>query len=112
MKPIKTKLTPDQIFALDKLMEQLPDYQPKKELEKVTKSILMDCEDKIHTRYRKILKSQDIFNQNKTVSLELKYHEAFALTIFIELQLPTIPALEKKHNDLLMLRNYLHPKLL
>lgn len=112
MKPIKTKVTPDQILALEKLMEQLPQFTPSQELQKVTKSIMTDVSDKIHVRYRKIIKSQDLFNSKKKIALELKYHEAFATTIFIELMLPTIPTLEKAHNDLLMFRNYLHPKLL
>lgn len=112
MNPIKTKVTPDQIMALEKLMQQLPNFKPTQELQKVTKSIITDVADKVHSRYRKISKSPNLFNEKKKTTIELKYHEAFALTVFIELQLPTIPTMEKAHNDLLMLRNYLHPKLI
>lgn len=111
MKPIKTKVTPDQILALEKLMAQLPQFTPNQELQKATKSIMADVSDKIHVRYRKIITSHDLFNSKKKIAMELKYHEAFATTIFIELMLPTIPILEKAHNDLLMFRNYLHQQL-
>ena len=111
MKPIKTRLTPDQIIALETLLEQLPTFTPIEEMAKLTKSIVTDVADKVHSRYRKMIKSNSLFDAKKTIGLELKYHEAFAIVIFIEIMLPTIPPMVKKHNDLFMLHNYLHQKL-
>lgn len=111
MKPIKTKVTPDQIIALETLLEQLPNFNPTEQMAKLTKSIITDVADKVHSRYRKVIKSHDLFDSKKTVGLVLKYHEAVAITIFIELMLPGISPSLKKHNDLLMLHNYLHQKL-
>ena len=42
MKTIKTKVTPDQIMALEKLMEQLVDFKPTAISNKVVKSVLED----------------------------------------------------------------------
>jgi hypothetical protein len=112
MKPIKTKVTPDQIMALEKLMEQLQDFKPTTISNKVVKSVLEDVADKIHVRYRKIIKSADLFNTKKTISLELKYHEAASIHTFIQMAISNIPKEEKAHNDLLRLSNLLHPKLL
>jgi hypothetical protein len=111
MKPIKTRLTPDQIIALETLLEQLPNWTPNDQIARLTKSIIVDVADKVHSRYRKVIKSHDLFDAKKTIGLELKFHEAFAVTIFIEIMLPKIPPTLKKHNDLFMLHNYLHQKL-
>lgn len=108
---MKLKITPDQIMVLEKLMNQLSDYNAEQELQKVAKSILFDISDKIHARYRKIIKTNDLFNSNKKIDLELKYHEAFAVKVFINWMLPTIPTMEKAHNDLLKLSIDLDQKL-
>lgn len=112
MKSIKTKVTPDQIMALEKLMEQLVDFKPTTISNKVIKSILEDVADKIHVRYRKIIKSTDLFNTKKTISLELKYQEAASMHTFIQMSLPNIPKQEKAYNDLFKLSNDLHQKLI
>lgn len=111
MKPIKTKLTPDQVFALEEIMKHLPKFTPTQELEKVTKSIILEVADKINVKYRKIVKSHDLFNARTKISFELKYHEAFALVVYTELMLPAIDSTTKPHNDLLMLHNHLHQKI-
>ena len=111
MKPIKSKPTPDQIMALEKLMEQLPSFNPMTRNNRVIKSILLEASEKIHTRYRKLVKNSDLFSPKKTFPLELKYHEASALNLFIQIMLPSIPRLEKAHNDLLQFYNYLDQKL-
>lgn len=111
MKPIKTKVTPDQIMALEELMEQLVDFKPTAISNKVVKSVLEDVADKIHVRYRKITKSTDLFNAKKPIGLELKYHEAASMHTFIQMSLPNIPKQEKAHNDLFKLSNDLHQKL-
>ncbi len=112
MKPIKTKCTPDQIMALEKLMEQLGEFNPKAITNKTVKSILEEVAEKIHTKYRKLIKSADLFNTKKTINLELKYHEAASMQTFIQLALPNFPKTEKAHNDLLKLCNELHQKLI
>ncbi|MDI6049584.1 hypothetical protein QLS31_07055 [Flavobacterium sp. XS2P24] len=112
MKTIKTKVTPDQIMALEKLMEQLVDFKPPAISNKVVKSVLEDVADKIHVRYRKIIKSADLFNAKKTIGLELKYHEAASIYTFIQMSLCNIHKEEKAYNDLLKLSNYLHQKLI
>lgn len=111
MKPIKTKCTPDQVMALEKLMEQLQDFKPTAISNKVVKSILEDVAEKIHVRYRKIIKSSDLFNAKKTIVLELKYHEAASIHMFIQMAISNIPKVEKAHNDLLKLSLDLHQKL-
>ncbi|RTY64391.1 hypothetical protein [Flavobacterium sp. LB2P53] len=111
MKPIKTKVTPDQIMALEKLMNQIEDYKAISLEEKVTRSVLFDISDKIHARYRKIIKSVDLFSNKKLIGLELKFHEGYALYSFIQIFLPKIPNQEKAHNDLLKLSLDLHQKL-
>jgi hypothetical protein len=112
MKPIKIKVSPDQIMAMEKMMNQLEGYKPTTVEEKVIRSMLFDVADKIHTRYRKIIKSADLFNGKKPIGLELKFHETYALYSFTQFFLPKIPNQEKAYNDLLKLSNLLHPKLL
>jgi hypothetical protein len=111
MKPIKCKPTPDQIMALEKLMEQLPLFNPMNRNNRVIKSILVEVADKIHIRYRKLLKTANLFNNDKTISLELKYHEVSAIHLFIQIMLPDIPNQEKRYNDLLQFSNFLNQKL-
>lgn len=111
MKPIKTKVTPDQIVSLERLMVLLEEYKPTTIEEKATTSILFDISDKIHTRYRKLIKSEDLFNSKKPIGLELKCHEAYTLFCTIQIYLPKLPNQEKAYNDLLKFNNDLHQKL-
>lgn len=98
-------------MALEKMMSQLEEYKPTSIEEKVTRSVLFDISDKIHARYRKIIKSSDLFNNKKPIGLELKFHEVYALYSFIQIFLPKIPNQEKAHNDMLKLSLDLHQKL-
>jgi hypothetical protein len=111
MKPIKSKPTPDQIIVLEKLMEQLPNFQPLSRDNKVIRSILVEVAEKIHTRYRKLVRSSDLFTSDKTIGLELKYHEASAILLFIQIMLPNLPAQGKERNDLFQFSNFLDKKL-
>lgn len=111
MKPIKTKLTPDQIMALEKLLEKTLTHVPTTTDQKLTKSILTDVSEKVHKMYRSVIKTTDLFNEKKTKSLTLKWHEAGVLEAIILFSLQGIPVTEKAHNDLLMLSNQIHPKL-
>jgi hypothetical protein len=112
MKPIKLKITPDQILALEKLLEDVLLKPAIKIDEKLTKSILSDVAEKVHKMYRDILKSRDLFNEKKKKSIQLKWHEGGVLSAIILYSLQAIPATEKAHNDLLMLSNDLHKEII
>lgn len=105
---IETKLTSDQIFAVAKLLEQVYDTYPEiKKQDKLVRSIAFDIADKFTTKQRTIYKSNTLFDQKKKYRVTLKFHEAVTLNVIIAYFLPSIPATEKAHNDLLMLRNKL-----
>lgn len=107
LNPITAKLTIDQIVALESMMCSLEKYKPKSIEEKVTYSVIIDLSDKINKPYNKIIKSTDLFNANKKVKIQLKFHEAFALVGFVDMHLKTLHKESKPHNDLLQISLFL-----
>lgn len=110
---VETKLTADQIFAVAKLLEQVYETYPSANPDqKLTRSISFDLADKFTAKQRSVYKSNSLFDAKKRYKMTFKYHEAFTLYAIVQYFLPMIPKNEKAQNDLLMLSNKIHIKLL
>lgn len=105
MNPIKAKFTPDLIIALENIMKDFARWEVATTDQKVAKSILVEVAEKIHTRYRKITKSSDLFTAKKTISIELKFYELVHLLIFIKVRMDNIDRVSKTYNDFLKFIN-------
>jgi hypothetical protein len=66
---------------------------------------LIDVAEKIHLRYRKIIKTTDLFNTKKKVSVEFKFHELVNLIVFIKVRMDNVDKTSKVHNDFLQFLN-------
>ena len=105
---ITIKTTPDQVLALDKVLEALDIFEVQSPEGKSVKSICYDCQDKVSKLSKKLKRSTDLFNNKKTHSLNLKYHEAYALLEYVNHMLPSTG-----HNlDLQQVHDQLHQKLI
>lgn len=88
---IKLQLKPDTIIALDKLLEMLWDLpESLDKRENVYKSIGFDLAEKFSSKAKNLIKKADLFN-DKPKSINLKYHEAWALEIIIKELLEHFP---------------------
>ena len=75
MKKIPLSLSPDQLFALEKLLNQLYDFSPTTSEGFATKSACLDVAELVHRKYRKTCGDVDLFNSKKEITINLKYHE-------------------------------------
>lgn len=83
MKKIPLSLSPDQLFALEKLLNQLRDFSPTTAEGFAIKSACLDVTELVHRKYRKTCGEIDIFNEKKKIKINLKYHEAYHLLQYI-----------------------------
>lgn len=88
MKKITLPLLADEAFALDKLLNQVPDFLPKTPQGKAMKSICLETSDRVHKLVRKLQKDTDLFHAKKKAKIDLKYHEAYAIFELINALLP------------------------
>lgn len=103
--------TADQVFAIAKLLEQVFNLYPATTQEqKSIRSIAFDLEEKFSDKRKKLIKTQTLFEQDKTHSIKLKYHEELALQTIISDLLDIVDEIKAK-NDLRIVSNYLHQKL-
>lgn len=110
---IELKLTSDQIFAAATLFENI--YQaamPNTIKDKVTRSISFEISDKLTSKKHSLYKSNNLFEVKKKHKITFKYHEANTLYEVIEYFLPEYSKEGKAHNDLFMLKNTIHQKLI
>ena len=89
MKKIILPLTPDQVFALDKLMQQLPLWKPTTPQAKAGKSICLEVSSRINKISHKIKQEADLFNPKKKEKIDLKFYEAYAVFEFVNTFLPS-----------------------
>ncbi len=83
MKKIPLSLSPDQLFALEKLLNQLHDFSPTTPEGFSAKSASLDVAELVHRKYRKACGDVDLFNSKKEITINLKYHELYHLFRFI-----------------------------
>lgn len=78
---IKLKLTPDTILAIDGLLSRFYAINTvgSTKSERVLLSIMYELAEIFEKRAKKIIRSTDLFNAKKKISITLKYHEAWAL---------------------------------
>jgi predicted site-specific integrase-resolvase len=113
MKPIKLEITPDQIMALEKLMNQVDSlYKPTTPQGKAIRSISFEVSDKINSRYRKLLKNTDLFKNKKPVEIAFNYHQAFALFEILNTLLPHINCDVSTKTEFQKTHDFLHQKLI
>lgn len=103
IRDIKPNLKIDQVFALEKLMNEVEKKKPKTIDECVAYSVSLEIAEKINKLYVKTTKSTDLFSKDKTVKMSLKFFEAYSLLVLILTYLKTIDKESKPHNDLLTL---------
>jgi aspartyl/asparaginyl-tRNA synthetase len=102
------KITPDQVLALDKVLEASKFFEVQTPESRAVKSICYDCQDKVSKLAKKLKRSLDIFNNKKKHTINLKYHEAYALLEYLNHMLPFAG-----HNlDLQQVHDQLHQKLI
>jgi hypothetical protein len=105
------KLTADQVFALEKLLQQVYNLYPATTQEqKATRSIAFDLDEKFSSKRKQIIKNNNLFEQKKRYKISLKYHEALALQRIIFDLLDTVNS-EKPKFDLKNVHDFLHQKL-
>jgi hypothetical protein len=111
---IELKLTSDQIFAAANLLEQVNRIStPSTTQDKINKSISLDLSDKFTSKNKSLQKSNSLFDFKKKYKMALKYHEANTLFEVVNQFLPSVGFTNTKAaNDLRMLINNLHPKLI
>lgn len=108
--PKKNIYTADQVFAIAKLLEQVYHLYPATTPEqKSLRSIAFELEETFSAKRKKLIKSNDLFEQDKTHSIKLKYHEEWALQTIIADLLSTVTDI-KAQNDLRIVSDYLHQK--
>ncbi|PDS24666.1 hypothetical protein [Flavobacterium branchiophilum] len=83
MKKIPLTLSPNQLFALEKLLNQLQDFIATNAAGFSMKSACLDVAELVHRKYRKACGELDIFNEKKKIKVDLKYHEAYHLLQYI-----------------------------
>ena len=83
MKKIPLSLSPDELFALEKLLNQLHDFRPTNKEGFATKSACLDVAELVHRNYRKACGDVDLFNSKKKIKINLKYHESYHLLQYI-----------------------------
>jgi hypothetical protein len=107
---IQLKLTPDQIFAVAKLLEKVYQTNPIDVQQKITRSIALDVADIYIKKQHLLYKKQSLFDVKKLHKITLKFHEAYALHNVIESMLHTVS--DTYCNTILKkLTATLHPKL-
>jgi hypothetical protein len=105
---ITIKTTPDQVLALDKVLEALNIFEVQSPESKAVKSICYDCQDKVIKIVKPLKRSIDLFNNKKKHAINLKYHEAYALLEYLNHMLPSTG-----HNlNLQQVHDQLHQKLI
>lgn len=102
--------TADQVFAIAKLLEQVYNLFPATTPEqKSLRSIAFDLEELFSAKRKKLIKANSLFEQDKTYSIKLKYHEEHALQTIIANLLNTVNDVKAK-TDLRIVSDYLHQK--
>lgn len=87
---IELKLTPDQVFAVAKLLEQVYDTNPIDINQKVMRSIAIEVADIYIKKQHSLYKKQTLFDAKKLHKITLKFHEAFALHSVLESLMYTV----------------------
>jgi len=111
IRDIKSKLTNDQIFALETMMNIVEALKPRTIDEKVAYSVSIGIAEKVNKLYIKTTKSTDLFSTDKTTKITLNFHEGYSLLVLIETYLRTLDKESKAHNDLLQLALFLHDEI-
>lgn len=107
---IDLNLTSDQVFAVQKLLQQVYDLFPSVDCDQLSvRSIAFDL-DEIFTAKRKVLiKKNSIFDAGKKYKMSVKYHEAVVLRRIIGNLIETVNDI-KATNDLRILYHFLQQK--
>jgi hypothetical protein len=109
---IKLPLTPDQVMALEKLMNQVDLlYKPTTMEGKAIRSINFFVSDKINKTYRNLNRSPDLFNHKKKAIVTLEHYEAFALFKVINALISNIAISQEQRLDFQTISDFLHQKL-
>ena len=110
-KPKTPIYTADQVFAIVKLLEQAYDLYPATTSEqKSIRSIAFDLEEKFSAKRKQLIKTNSLFELDKTHKIKLKYHEEFTLLRIITDLIETVNVIKPK-NDLRIVSNFLDQKL-
>ncbi|PDS22398.1 hypothetical protein [Flavobacterium branchiophilum] len=106
MKKISLSISPDGLFALEKLLNQVPDFRPTMFEGFVIKSACIDVAEMVHRKYRKVSGEFDVFNNKKKIKINLKYHECYHLLQFMTIMESITPL----HFHLQTIKNFLDQK--
>lgn len=87
---IELKLSPDQVFAVAHLSEQIYQSNPTDVYQKIWRSIALDVADIYIKKQHHLYKKQTLFDAKKLHKISLKFHEAFALHIVLETLMHTV----------------------
>jgi hypothetical protein len=105
---IELNLTADQVFAVEKLLNQVYDLFPSVDCEQLAvRSIAFDLAEQFTAKRKALIKKNSLFDVNKKYKMSLKYHEAVALRKIIGNLIETVNDI-KSTNDLRMLYHFLH----
>jgi hypothetical protein len=107
---IQLKINADGIAAVSKLLEQV--YYLKNENKEVRQlqSICFDVVNKFAKAYRAVLENHNLFDTKKKYSINLKYHEAYALEMVIISLIETVND-DLAKNKLNQIKDFLNQKL-
>jgi hypothetical protein len=103
--------TADQVFAIAKLLGLVFDMSKSvDQAQRALYSIALDLEVIFSNKRKVVKKSPSLFEMDKKYNVKLKYHEELSLCQIITSMLHIVSDV-KAHNDLLIVRNYLHEKI-
>jgi hypothetical protein len=107
---IQLKINADGIAAVSKLLEQVYYLKNEKSHIKMLQSICFEVSNKVTKAYRSVLEYHNLFDAKKKYSINLKYHEAYALEMVIISLIETVND-DLAKNKLNQIKDFLNQKL-
>jgi hypothetical protein len=107
---IQLKINADGIAALSKLLEQVYYFKTADKEVRIVQSVCFDVSNKVTKAYRTALENHNIFDAKKKYTINLKYHEAYALEMGIVSIIETVND-DLAKNKLNQIKDFLNQKL-